>query len=208
MSQGSEMSGTTVSRRPRYTTPLVPSMEIHSPSAMVRPATVMVRAAMSMSKSATPTTAGLPNWRATRAAWLVRPPRLVRMPSAASMPWTSSGLVSGRTMMVGFPSTLAQRSARSASKAAMPTAAPGDTLRPLASRTAAARDSAANCGWRKKSTWSGLTRITASSRVMRPSSARSAAMRTAAWAVRFPLRVCRIHSLPRSTVNSMSCMSR
>jgi hypothetical protein len=90
----------------------------------------------------------------------------------------------------------------------MPTAAPGDTLRPLASCTAPRRDSAENWGWRKKSTWSGLTRITASSRVIRPSSARSAAMRTAACAVRFPARVCKIHSLPRSTVNSMSCISR
>ena len=33
-------------------------------------------------------------------------------------------------------------------------------------------------------------------------------VRTAAWAVRFPLRVCSIHSLPFSTVNSTSCMSR
>ena len=29
-----------------------------------------------------------------------------------------------------------------------------------------------------------------------------------ACAVRLPLRVCSIHSLPASTVNSMSCMSR
>ena len=46
------------------------------------------------------------------------------------------------------------------------------------------------------------------SRRITSSLASSTAMRTAAWAVRFPLRVCRIHSLPRSTVNSMSCMSR
>ena len=33
-----------------------------------------------------PTTAGLPNCRVTSGAWLVRPPRLVRMPLAAKMP--------------------------------------------------------------------------------------------------------------------------
>ncbi|CKZ26731.1 Uncharacterised protein [Mycobacterium tuberculosis] len=44
--------------------------------------------------------------------------------------------------------------------------------------------------------------------VIRPSLARSTAMRSDAFAVRLPLRVCSIHSLPCSTVNSMSCMSR
>jgi hypothetical protein len=34
--------------------------------------------------AATPTTAGLPNWRATNAAWLVRPPRLVSLQEQAS----------------------------------------------------------------------------------------------------------------------------
>ena len=79
----------------------------------------------------TPTTAGLPNCRATKAAWLVRPPRLVRIPSAASMPCTSSGLVSGRTMMTLRPS-LASAAAMSGSNAVTPTAAPGETLRPVA----------------------------------------------------------------------------
>ncbi len=35
--------------------------------------------------------------RAITAAWLVLPPWLVRMPSAATMPFRSSGLVSQRT---------------------------------------------------------------------------------------------------------------
>ena len=48
----------------------------------------------------------------------------------------------------------------------------------------------------------------ASSRVIRPSLAMSTAIRSAALAVRLPLRVCSIQNLPRSTVNSMSCMSR
>ena len=41
-----------------------------------------------------------------------------------------------------------------------------------------------------------------------PSEAMSTAIFSAALAVRLPLQVCGIHSLPRSTVNSMSCMSR
>ena len=41
--------------------------------------------------------------RATTAAWLVMPPRAVRMPAAACMPWMSSGLVSMRTRMTSRP---------------------------------------------------------------------------------------------------------
>ena len=41
--------------------------------------------------------------RATTAAWLVMPPRVVRMPRAACMPWMSSGLVSMRTRMTASP---------------------------------------------------------------------------------------------------------
>ena len=41
--------------------------------------------------------------RATTAAWLVMPPRVVRMPSAACMPWMSSGLVSMRTRIALRP---------------------------------------------------------------------------------------------------------
>ena len=77
---------------------------------------VASRFSASTSRAITPTTAGLPNCRATSAAWLVRPPRLVRMPRAASMPCTSSGLVSARIMITAFFS-FAQRSAVSASKA-------------------------------------------------------------------------------------------
>jgi hypothetical protein len=48
----------------------------------------------------------------------------------------------------------------------------------------------------------------ASSMVMRPSSTSWPAIRKAASAVRLPTRVCSIHSLPRSIVNSMSHRSR
>jgi hypothetical protein len=47
--------------------------------------------------------------RATTAAWEVMPPRLVRMPSAAFMPRMSSGLVSMRTRMTGWPSAAHER---------------------------------------------------------------------------------------------------
>ena len=62
-----------------------------------------------------PTTAGVPQPRATTAAWLTRPPRDVRMPSATIIPWTSSGLVSLRTRMT-FSPALAAASASSAVK--------------------------------------------------------------------------------------------
>ena len=41
--------------------------------------------------------------RATTAAWLVMPPREVRMPLAACMPWMSSGEVSIRTRITASP---------------------------------------------------------------------------------------------------------
>ena len=53
-----------------------------------------------------------------------------------------------------------------------------------------------------------FTRDSASSRSMTPSSTSWPAMMNAAAAVRFPTRVCSIHSLWRSMVNSMSHRSR
>jgi hypothetical protein len=43
--------------------------------------------------------------------------------------------------------------------------------------------------------------------VIRRSATMSTAIFSAALAVRLPDRVCSIHNRPRSTVNSMSCMS-
>jgi hypothetical protein len=54
----------------------------------------------------------------------------------------------------------------------------------------------------------GSIRITASDFSISPSSAMSTAILRAALAVRFPVRVCSIQSLPPWMVNSMSCMSR
>ena len=56
--------------------------------------------------------------------------------------------------------------------------------------------------------WFPLTRASASSEWMSCSSTSCAAIRKAAAGVRLPTRVCSIHSLPRSMVNSMSHRSR
>ena len=82
----------------------VPSMEITSPSETVMPpGAVNFFAVVSTSSSSAPQTQVLPMPRATTAAWLVLPPRLVRMPWAAIMPCKSSGLVSRRTRMTFSP---------------------------------------------------------------------------------------------------------
>jgi hypothetical protein len=143
--------------------------------------------------------------RATTAAWLVMPPRVVRMPFAACMPWMSSGLVSMRTRMTASP-FCARASASSALNTTMPEAAPGEAGSPLASTLRGALGSSVGC-----SSWSsaaGFTRFTASVWSIRPSRAMSTAIFSDAAAVRFPLRVCSMYSLLDWTVNSMSCMSR
>jgi hypothetical protein len=65
----------------------------------IAPSTFICRFSRSMRMEAAPTIHGTPNWRATTAACEVAPPSLVRMPFAASIPWTSSGLVNGRTII-------------------------------------------------------------------------------------------------------------
>ena len=143
--------------------------------------------------------------RATTAACDVIPPRVVRMPSATCMPLMSSGLVSTRTRITLCPAALAT-SASSELNTISPLAAPGEAGRPVATTLRSALGSMVGC-----SNWSsaaGSMRATASSRVIRPSLAMSTAILSEALAVRFPERVCSMYSLPCSTVNSMSCMSR
>ena len=89
------------------------------------------RPCASMRTSPAPATQGLPMPRATTAAWLVMPPVEVRMPSAACMPWMSSGLVSRRTRITFSPAR-ACFSASSAVNTTLPEAAPGEAGRPLA----------------------------------------------------------------------------
>ena len=99
------------------------------------------------------------------------------------------------------------RSASSAVNTISPVAAPGEAGRPRAIERALGA-SGSSVGCRSWSSESGSMRPIASSRVISPSAAMSTAIFSAALAVRLPERVCSIHSLPRSMVNSTSCMSR
>ena len=123
-------SGVTTGTAPMTTSPVVPLIEMTSPSLTTAPFTSNAAPSTSMSSSLAPHTAGVPMPRATTAAWLTSPPRDVRMPSAAIMPWRSSGDVSGRTRITRSPASWCA-SASSAVKYTLPTAAPGDAFRPL-----------------------------------------------------------------------------
>ena len=143
--------------------------------------------------------------RATTAACEVLPPRLVRTPRATIIPCRSSGVVSLRTRMTSSPCS-AHSTAVAQSKTALPTAAPGEAFIPTASRSLSA--AASKRGNIRLASCSPVTRRSASSMSMRPSSTMCTAIRYAASGVRLPTRVCSIQSLPCSTVNSMSHMSR
>ena len=96
----------------------------------------------------------------------------------------------------------------SAEKYILPEAAPGPAGRPLpifVALRSAARSKIGAKRWLKSS--AGIRRM-ASSFVMSLSFTMSRAILTAAKPVRLPLRVCNIHNLPSSTVNSTSCTSR
>ena len=142
--------------------------------------------------------------RATTAAWDVMPPRVVRIPSLTCMPPMSSGLVSLRTRMTFSPRP-DQVSASAELNTILPVAAPGLAGRPRPRTFLSASGSSVGC--RSWSSDNGSMRKIAWLRSIRPSDTMSTAIFNAALAVRFPVRVCNIHSLPRSTVNSMSCMS-
>ena len=125
-----------------------------------------------------PETHGLPMPRATTAACEVMPPRVVRMPSAACMPWMSSGLVSTRTRMtcaalrlrllglVGIEDDLARGGARRRRQPVRDDCRAA--LRDRASDGAAGRAKPDRCA------------PTASSRLISPSSAMSTAILSAA----------------------------
>ena len=144
--------------------------------------------------------------RATTAAWLVLPPRLVSTPWAAIMPFRSSGLVSRRTRITSSPRA-AHSTAVLESNTALPTAAPGDAEIALAIRLMPS-PVVSKRGNISRPSWSPVTRLSASSRSIMPWFTSCTAMRKAAAAVRLPTRVCSIQSLPRSMVNSMSHRSR
>src|SRR5205085_280496 len=71
---------------PKKTRPLVPSRDSQSPSLNTWPLTRISRAFSSTSMSPAPATQHFPMPRVTTAAWLVMPPREVRMPAATSIP--------------------------------------------------------------------------------------------------------------------------
>mmetsp|Transcript_8810 Transcript_8810/g.27786 ORF Transcript_8810/g.27786 Transcript_8810/m.27786 type:complete len:344 (-) Transcript_8810:1295-2326(-) len=98
------IAGGSVSSRPTNTSPVLPSIEIQSPSrTTLPPGAVTTRSAMLTTRSPQPATHGLPQPRATTAACEVMPPREVTMPSDTCMPPTSSALVSWRTRITFLP---------------------------------------------------------------------------------------------------------
>ena len=134
--------------------------------------------------------------RATTAACEVMPPRVVRMPSAACMPWMSSGEVSTRTRMTFLPSALRRspRRPRTRSRRRRARARPAGRWRSPCAR--------------RRDRWSdaGAGRARPDRRAHRLFLARDQPFvgqldrdRSAALAVRLPARVCSIHSLPCST---------
>ncbi len=175
-----------------------------SPSFSSRSPIRKVRESREIETCEAPETQGRPIPRATTAAWLVIPPRAVRMPVAACMPWMSSGLVSTRTRMT-FSPRCDQLSAVSASSTILPEAAPGEAGRPVVMTSRCA--SGSSVGWSNWSSAIGSTRRIAWRWSISPSPTISTAILSADLAVRLPLRVWSSHSLPCWTVNSISCMS-
>ena len=151
-----------------------------------------------------PETHGLPIPLATTAAWLVMPPLAVNIPLAACIPWISSGEVSTLTKIVSS-FWFFILSASSAVKTTLPLAAPGDAGRPLAIIFFSTLSS--NVGCKRVSNVFGSILKIASFFEINFSLTISTAILIAALAVRFPFRVCNIHNLLFSTVNSISCIS-
>jgi len=187
--------------------PVEPSSESQSPSLKSLPPRRKRLPSSSIAISWQPETQHSPMPRATTAAWLVMPPRTVRMPSAAFMPSMSSGDVSKRTRTTFSPRSF-HALASTAVKTMRPQAAPGEAGRPRPTGVDFLRATVSNCGWRSVSRLRGSIMSTASCSVRMPSSTRSQAIFSAARAVRLPLRVWSMKSFLFSIVNSMSCMSR
>ncbi len=153
-----------------------------------------------------PATQQAPIPRATTAACEVIPPRAVKIPSAAYIPSISSGDVSSLTSTT-FSPFCALSTASAAVNAILPQAAPGDAGKPLAIGFAFLITWSSNVGCNKASNCFGSIFNSASSVEIIPSSTKSQAIFSAARAVLLPLRVCSIYNLPRSIVNSISCIS-
>ena len=158
-----ESSGWTVGTSPSMTSPVEPLMVmmlagLHD---LARAPAMVPRARSRRGDRRRRRRRRRPMPRATTAAWLVMPPRVVRMPRAACMPWMSSGLVSMRTRITSSP--LAAR--LSASSAENTTRARGGAGR---GRQAARQDLVfgalgSSVGWRSWSSDCGSMRRIASS---------------------------------------------
>mmetsp|Transcript_2370 Transcript_2370/g.5972 ORF Transcript_2370/g.5972 Transcript_2370/m.5972 type:complete len:250 (-) Transcript_2370:1322-2071(-) len=182
-----EMVGGARASRPSITSPVLPLSESQSPVLYVLPPSSQVLSRSLTTSSWHPDTHVLPQPLATTAACDVMPPLLVRMPSAACMPLTSSGEVSARTRMAAPPWAL-KASASSGVKTIWPTAAPGDAGSPLPITRSLYASSEANWGWRSWSRCEASTMPMAWSLLIRPSLNMSTAILTAEGPVRLPLR--------------------
>ena len=162
------------------------------------------RAATSMSSCSAPHTQVRPMPRATTAACDVLPPR-------RSAPHAPRSCRAGRRgWSRGGPARRRRRRSPDRrpwpSERDRPEVAPGEAPTPVVRSSRGAVGS--NRGNSSCASWPPVTRRTASSASISPSSTIARAIRNAASGVRLPTRVCRIHSRPLSMVNSMSHRSR
>ena len=125
--------------------PVEPSIEIGSPSWNSLPFNVNFLFASSMLMSPQPDTQHVPIPRATTAAWLVIPPRTVKIPWEDFIPVISSGDVSRRTRTTFSPLSV-HSTASSAVNTILPQAAPGEAPSAFAIGVAAFNAAASNCG--------------------------------------------------------------
>ena len=198
-----DSAGSMVGTSPSITSPVPPSMVMTSPVADRAARRHQRCLRRSRPEVAGAGDAGLPMPRATTAAWLVMPPRVVRMPTGGMHAVDVLGLVSP-----GPGSRLALAARSSASSAVNTTAAeaaPGWRQAARHHLARFARDRGSGCSSWSSEAGSTRHRLLA---VDQPLPAPSRRRSDAAAAVRLPLRVCSIQSLPLCTVNSMSCMSR
>ena len=126
------------------------------------------------------------------------------MPCAACIPLISSGDVSNLTSIVSCICSF-KSSASSAENVTLPLAAPGDAGSPEAIIFFSAFSSSVGCN--RVSNVFGSTLKTACLIEINFSFTISTAILIEAFAVLFPDRVCNIHNLSFSTVNSISCIS-
>ena len=125
----------------------------------------------------------MPSPRAMTAAWLERPPRIVKIPAEWIIARTSSGAVSRRTRMTASPRLL-RSSASSRLKTSEPDAAPGLAGSPWPSWASALSSAALRRGCSRLST-SSIGRLNrASFSLFTPQDTRSAASATTAEALR------------------------